>query len=1124
MRRYLVHVGLAFVMLAGASGAPLPASGERPLPTTAVRVVSSDRTGVTLEMTVPEVTVEPVTLAGQPYDELAAPGCTPAAEAGRPALPRKTVLLGIPPGADLHVETTALDARTLPGSYHVAPAPQWVAREEAGMSHLEPVHDPDAVVYAAKTPYPAESARILHAGYVRSQRVVSLELTPFRYWPASGELHLIRRLRVRVGFTYPDDAAPSQGMNRAEESSFEGILSRSLLNHESAQSWRATSPPFPSSMRGKEGSQGGEKGWSPPDPAWKVLVPAGHTDLYRLTRADLQAAGVPVGTLDPRTIRLYNQGAEVAIHVAGQEDGHLDQYDVVEFYGQGLDTRYTDTNVYWLTHGITVGLRMTTRNGTPAGAPTPAVFTTTARIEENHAYWSGVPTGDEHWFWERMYAISPTHSVTEPLTATFTGTIGLVATDTLTSSIGILLYGATYNNAVNPDHHALVYLNDHLIADAWWEGQTPYSTTAEVPQAYLTDITNTLRVDMPADTGSSYDGIYVDGFTVQYTHPYHALGDELAFTQDLTGAWEYRVAGFSELDILVFDVTDPAHVVRIIEPPPVTPILAIHKVASPDPVPAGGVLTYTLTVQNHGAITATSVIVTDVVPADTAFRYAQEGALVDGEVRWISQTVRAGDSLALRFSVTVEHPLPQGTVLWNSDYGAWCAEGISVTGEAVTTTVDTMPYRAFLPLVARSYTEPVATSSAASSDSHFLRFQDTVTAPARYLALAVSRAASPLAIVPDVPSHLADPANQASYVMIAHDDFYTRTLPLAAYWQSTGLTTTVARLSDVYDEFAYGIADPTAIRDFLAHAYAHWQPPQLAYVLLVGDGTYDYRNYTGFDAPTKIPPYMVATPYLGETGSDNWYACVSGDDYLPDLHIGRLPAATAVEVDIMVNKVLDYAQSPPSGTWNQDVLFVADNADSAGDFAAYSEALVNSYLPPTYTPHKVYYRITHMNQPAATAAITGTVNDGCLLVNYIGHGAIYLWAHEQLFICYSLRCDFDGLNNHGRLPFVASMTCMDGYYIHPSPAFVSLAERWLLRDAGGAVAAFAADGMGLASGHDYMNRGLFTAIFTDTLPLGPATTASKYFLVGQTGSTYRDLVETYHLFGDPALTLYYHDR
>ena len=1011
MQKIPDHLVLALILLVGLLGSVIPATAAPRSPiTTTVRVVSSNRAGITLELTVPGVTTESATLAGQRYDALAVPGCTPATEPGRPALPRKSVLLGIPPGANLHVTATVLEAETLPGAYRVAPAPRWVVRPEGEARQLEPVYEPDAATYASESPYPAEPARIARVGHVRSQRVASLELTPFRYRPASGELRLIRRLRVRLGFRYPDAAVQSRGTTRAEEPSFEGILSRSLLNYETARTWRALPPNSSRSLLPASCSSP----WSPPDPAWKVLV--NRTGLYRLTYADLQTAGVPVDTLDPRTLRLYNQGTEVAVHVAGQEDASFDDGDTVEFYGQALDTRYTDTNVYWLTYGGAVGQRMTTRDGTPAGAPTPVAFTATARIEENHAYWASVPTGDDHWFWQYMRAISPTHSVTEPLSVVYTGTVSLVATDTPTCTVGIFLYGATSDSTVAPDHHAIVYLNDHLVAETWWDGQTPYSTTVEVPQSYLTDIANTFRVDMPADTGSSYDGIYVNRFTVEYGHPYRALGDELAFTQDMSGTWQYRLTDFTTPDIRAFDVTDPAHVVRL----------------------TGG------------------------VPGGDA-------------------------SYFLRFQDTVASPT-QYLVL-----------AASRAREPVAIVRDTPSYRLFLPLITKGYADNGPDAVAApSANNSFLHFQDTMAKSTK---------------------RLADPTNQADYVIIVHDDLYTSTLPLAAYWQSQGMMVQVVRVSDVYDEFAYGIFDPTAIRDFLAYAYANWQDSKVAYVLLVGDGTYDYWNYQGFDPPPGVPPYLVSSPYVGETGSDNWYACVSGDDYLPDLHIGRLPAASAAEADLMVSKILNYTQNPPTGTWNQAVLFVADNADSAGDFAAYSDVLVDGYLPSAYTPERIYlgdtYPYENPSIMAHNAIITAT-NAGCLLVNYIGHGAVYLWAGEKLLYCYGSRCDFDDMDNGGKLPFVVSMTCMDGYYIHPDPAFISLAERWLLRDGGGAVATFAATGLGLASGHDVMNRGLFTAIFTDTLALGPATTEAKFAL----GSSYRDLVETYHLFGDPALPLH----
>ena len=46
------------------------------------------------------------------------------------------------------------------------------------------------------------------------------------------------------------------------------------------------------------------------------------------------------------------------------------------------------------------------------------------------------------------------------------------------------------------------------------------------------------------------------------------------------------------------------------------------------------------------------------------------------------------------------------------------------------------------------------------------------------------------------------------------------------------------------NEFNYGIYNPKAIRDFLSYAYNNWKKSP-RYVVLAGNGTYDYKNNLG---------------------------------------------------------------------------------------------------------------------------------------------------------------------------------------------------------------------------------------------------------------------------------------
>lgn len=123
-----------------------------------------------------------------------------------------------------------------------------------------------------------------------------------------------------------------------------------------------------------------------------------------------------------------------------------------------------------------------------------------------------------------------------------------------------------------------------------------------------------------------------------------------------------------------------------------SPILAISKVDSVDPVSPGALLTYTLSYQNTGGGFATSTVITDNVPADTTFvSAANGGALVGSTVVWNLGTLMPGASGTVSFTVRVNNPLPNGTVLNNTTYGIDSAEVNPVPGAPVTTTVVSAP-------------------------------------------------------------------------------------------------------------------------------------------------------------------------------------------------------------------------------------------------------------------------------------------------------------------------------------------------------------------------------------------------------------------------------------------------
>jgi uncharacterized repeat protein (TIGR01451 family) len=357
--------------------------------------------------------------------------------------------------------------------------------------------------------------------------------------------------------------------------------------------------------------------------------------------------------------------------------------------------------------------------------------------------------------------------------------------------------------------------------------------------------------------------------------------------------------------------------------------------------------------------------------------------------------------------------------------------------------------------------------------------------------------------------------------MITHSDFQQGLQPLAEHYESLpDLRVKVVDVQDVYDEFSGGILYPGAIRAFLAYALANWDPAP-SYVLLVGDGHYDYiYNSSSTDLEQYLPPYMaVVDPWLGEAATDNRYVSVSGEDAWPDMIIGRFPVNNQTEMQAMVAKTLAYQQGPIPGDWNKKILFVTDNPDDGGQFYDLADEIINDYLPDPYRAEagKIYYGLDPYFDPATTkAAILNTISEGRLMVSYTGHSAISWWAEEQLL----RTSDLPSLTNTEIWPIMLPLTCLEGQFSYRTSGFPSLSETIIRLPGKGAVAAWSATGYGVAAGHDYLQKGLFEAVFFDGVRhLGDATLAGKRFLWEQAGGGFRDLIETYVLLGDPLLRI-----
>ncbi len=398
---------------------------------------------------------------------------------------------------------------------------------------------------------------------------------------------------------------------------------------------------------------------------------------------------------------------------------------------------------------------------------------------------------------------------------------------------------------------------------------------------------------------------------------------------------------------------------------------------------------------------------------------------------------------------------------------------------------------------------PTWLTGASLSGEGNLRFD--VEAGRRYLVAGTSALRRPEVKKPS-STRLRSRNNAADYLLITPREFLSAAAPLLERRQSQGLRVSAVPVEDIFAEFGFGEARPEAIREFLAYTYHHWRPPSVRYVLLVGDATYDFKDYLGTGVANRVPPLMIKTSYLW-TASDPGYASVNGEDGLPDLAIGRLPAATVGEARAMVEKILAYEDGAAGS--RAPVVLVADNPDTAGNFVANADEIAGTVVDASKL-RKVYLSVLGVD--STRRSIQDAFDQGAFLMSYVGHGGIHLWANENLFDTSRI----GSLHSQRQQALLLTLNCLNGYYHFPY--FDSLAEGLLKAEGKGAIAAFSPSGLSLNEPAHVFHQALVRELLSGAhRRLGDAVLAAqeKY---AETG-VFPELLSIYHLLGDPALRL-----
>lgn len=524
-----------------------------------VEIQSSTTSGITFTYHVPwqQLQLDVEDIAGETFTRVTLPQLMLTTQPGNPQLPFQVEKIGVPFGAGIEVafsygeaHSQILQAPVIPT---VTEQVNWLIPAE-GVENQPQFEETftyiqNSEVYGRGGLFPSEGATISSDGFLRQQRVAGISLFPVQYNPQSRELIVYESISVTVTFT--GASTPARRATSPESDVYEGLLNTELLNYQSANAWRQLLPtestqPLPESASSLP--------WAPPDPGWKIKV--NSDGIYKVTYAELSTAGLPVDSLDPYTFQLFNLGNEVAIRVIGEQDGKFDSTDSILFYGQGISSKYTKDNVYWLTYGKTTGLRMTTRDVTPGTATVPVSYDAFRHIESNNFY-IGAAGGDaaqDRWLWNYYY----TPGGITKWTTNFT--LGLPYTGPAT--LKIAMWGYT-NLTIDPDHDVIVTLNGTQLGEFKWDGFNWMIAEMDVLPGVLMAGINNLEAKFGNTTGNSIDTVWFDWVELTYANNFQADMNQLEIPFSELGSWKFGVDGFDTDLVDVYDVTEPGAVVKL---------------------------------------------------------------------------------------------------------------------------------------------------------------------------------------------------------------------------------------------------------------------------------------------------------------------------------------------------------------------------------------------------------------------------------------------------------------------------------------------------------------------------------------------------------------------------------
>lgn len=353
-------------------------------------------------------------------------------------------------------------------------------------------------------------------------------------------------------------------------------------------------------------------------------------------------------------------------------------------------------------------------------------------------------------------------------------------------------------------------------------------------------------------------------------------------------------------------------------------------------------------------------------------------------------------------------------------------------------------------------------------------------------------------------------------LVIAADELIDALEPFVTWKRQMGIHTTVVAASEVGN-------NPVSIYDYVKNFYTEHG---ISYLLLVGD---EYA---------LTPPVRPGSVY----SCDNCLGYMDGDDHFPEVFVGRFHAANVAELNIMVNRNLDYEKTPLADSLNNwcgtGMASTSDQGQGIGDDNQADYEQGNEWKAKHLADgFEKYWEFYDGNQsaisptpgdettdkpgnPVNTQLVSVMNAPGVSIYNYTGHG----W--EQGLSSGNFNTDaVKNLRNNHRYPIVVAVACCAGNFTNNGggdclgeamqrAGDLATGEAW-----GGIAGFYSSDFQSWAppmEGQDGMNQYLVDADGIDLDPnIGAMATYGNALMIAAYGQGGIDMADTWNPFCDP---------